>query len=118
MMDEAITAFQQHQLARKEMVDTLPDGGATIIVLTNAVGRLVREVILALRGPAVARQCQIVAVNRRCDLEKLMGLRGHVVLDPSFSDRASEDVRRAASALLYVDGQGVPRRLCAPPDAV
>lgn len=118
MTAEAMTAFQRHQLARVEMINGLPDGGATIIVLTNEIGRLVREGVLALRGPAVARQCQIVAVNRRCDLAKLMGLRGHVVLDPSFSDRASEDVRRAASALYYVDDEGVPRRLCAPPDAV
>jgi len=67
----------------KEMIALIPDSGAVIAVITNEIGRSVKEGIKERRGAALARRCKTIAVSSAGDCDKLLGLRGQIVIDSS-----------------------------------
>lgn len=67
----------------RQMIELLPEDGATIVVMTHDRGRLLKEGIRELRSSALARKCKMVSVSGFGDLGKLMGVRGPIFIDPT-----------------------------------
>jgi hypothetical protein len=82
-------------------VDRIPDSGAIIIVITNEIGRWIAKGITDRRGPAFRRKCVIVAVHQYRQLDRLIGMRGSVMLHHSFVEHARDDIRSRVARLIH-----------------
>lgn len=78
-----LTPYQVWRRQASKLIDDLPAEGATIVVLTNAIGRDIKSGIRELRGIALARRCRMISINRLCDCDKVNGVIGLVVIDSS-----------------------------------
>lgn len=86
-------------------VDAIPDDGAIIIVITNEIGRWIGKGITERRGPAIRRKCVIVAVHQYRQLDRLIGMRGSVMLHHSFIEHARDDVQARVNRLIAGIGE-------------
>lgn len=80
--------------ARHErMLMALPDGGGTIVVITNEIGRSLMRALRTLRGFRLRKAWRFVAVKTYSDCAKLDGLRGAVIVDWTIEAHANEATR-------------------------
>lgn len=86
------SSYQIWKRAAKVMIADLPISGATIVVFTEDIGKLLKEGIIELRGAAVAQRCKMVSIHRRDQLHKIMGIRGPVLIDMSIIQHAKADI--------------------------
>lgn len=85
----------------KKMIDALPDEGAIIIVPSNEIGKMLMRGISERCGADFASSCRTVTVWRRGDIDKLIGMWGHVVIDYSFAiSRVPPEVRGLVDKIL------------------
>lgn len=74
-------------------IDAIPSDGGSIVVMRNDIGRFVMDGIKELRGKDVATRCRTYTVQHIKDTDKLLGLRGYIGLDYSFTEFARPDVK-------------------------
>lgn len=91
-MDEKPSSFQVWKRAAIQMIDALPDQGATIIVATMEIGSVLKRRIGELRSPKLARKCRMISVHRWGQLWKLEGLRGVIIIDLSVMQNADQSL--------------------------
>lgn len=105
----------------RALIGALPNEGATIIVVRNDIGRWLKQGITELRGKELAARCRTITIQHLSDCDKLMGLRGHVVIDGSFvNGRIRQEVKVRVDHMLAHPLVTVAARRCvrpAPPRA-
>lgn len=85
----------------KWTIDSLPEGGGVIVVLTNEVAAWVRTGITERCGRDFARRCRVISVSRMASAEKLLDVSGPVVvLDRSFTENAAPAVAAEVDRIL------------------
>lgn len=93
--DHPPTGFQIWKRLAYQMVDTMPEDGATIIVMTEEIGRTLKEAIEVRRGTSLAKKCKMISVNRADQVVKVHGLNGIVIIDSSMAIHAKTPIYEA-----------------------
>lgn len=103
-----ISEYQEWKTATKEMIDALPDSGSIILVLTQELGRYIRQGIEERRGLDLARKCRMISVNRCGQEDVLMGMRTSIRIDHSLIQRLKSEHLKRVQYLAECVGVGLP----------
>lgn len=85
----------------KQLIDALPDTGATVVVIRSDIGRWLKKGVRERRGFSLSKQCRFITIYHLNDCNKLLGAIGHIVLDHSFLDYAKPAVKQRVSELVH-----------------
>lgn len=91
--------MSRYGFLRVRDVVLVPKGGAVIVTMTQHTAQPIRDGIREMHGSAVLKRCRFVSINRRGQEEKLIGMRGPVLLAHCFRLFAPVDLMARTAAI-------------------